>query len=96
MKNLVYINACMRAGSRTRRIATPIVEKHRPCIIWRYKGQKRIQTMQYFFWAMYPFFKLIGMWNRMSEVAYAMIAVSRNGYHKAAIECRDISNLAKQ
>lgn len=29
MKNLVYINACMRAGSRTRRIATPIVEELR-------------------------------------------------------------------
>lgn len=25
MKNLIYINACMRAGSRTRRIATPII-----------------------------------------------------------------------
>ena len=68
----------------------------RPCIMWRYKGQKRIQTMQYFFWVMYPFFKLVGMWNRMSEVADAMIAVSRNGYHKAAIECKDISKLAKQ
>ena len=68
----------------------------RPCIMWRYKGQKRIQTMQYFFWAMYPFFKLVGMWNRISEVADAMIAVSKNGYHKAAIECRDISKLAKQ
>ena len=67
----------------------------RPCIMWRYKGQKRIQTMQYFFWAMYPFFKLIGMWNRMSEVAEAMIAVSKNGYHKAAIECRDISELSR-
>ena len=29
MKNLVYINACMRAGSRTRRIAIPIVEELR-------------------------------------------------------------------
>ena len=29
MKNLIYINACMRAGSRTRRIATPIIEKLR-------------------------------------------------------------------
>ena len=29
MKNLIYINACMRAGSRTRRIATPIVEELR-------------------------------------------------------------------
>lgn len=26
MKNLIYINACMRAGSRTRRIATPIID----------------------------------------------------------------------
>ena len=60
----------------------------RPCIMWRYKGQKRIQRMQYFFWAMYPFFKLICMWNRMSEVADAMIAVTKNGYHRAAIECR--------
>ena len=29
MKNLIYINACMRAGSRTQRIATPIVEELR-------------------------------------------------------------------
>lgn len=67
----------------------------RPCIMWRYKGQKRIQKMQYFFWAMYPFFKLVGMWNRMSEVADAMIAVAKNGYSKPAIECSDISKLAK-
>lgn len=26
MKNLIYINACMRAGSRTRRIAAPIID----------------------------------------------------------------------
>ena len=29
MKNLIYINACMRAGSRTLRIATPIIEELR-------------------------------------------------------------------
>ena len=67
----------------------------RPAIMWRYKGQKRIQKMQYAFWAMYPFFKLIGMWNRMSEVADAMIAVSKKGYHKPEIECRDITRLAE-
>ena len=67
----------------------------RPAIMWRYKGQKRIQTMQYFFWAMYPFFKLIRMWNTMDDVAKAMIAVTKGGYHKAAIECSDISKLAK-
>ena len=68
----------------------------RPAIMWRYKGQKRIQTMQYFFWAMYPLIKLTGMWNTMHEIAGAMIEVSKNGYHKATIECRDISKLAKQ
>ena len=67
----------------------------RPAIMWRYKGQKRIQTMQYFFWAMYPFFKLIRMWNTMDDVAKAMIAVTKDGYHKTAIECSDISKLAK-
>ena len=29
MMNLIYINACMRAGSRTQRIATPIIEELR-------------------------------------------------------------------
>ena len=29
MKNLIYINACMRAGSRTQRIATPIIDELR-------------------------------------------------------------------
>ena len=29
MKNLIYINACMRTGSRTQRIATPIIEELR-------------------------------------------------------------------
>ena len=51
--------------------------------------------MQYFFWAMYPFFKLVCMWNRMNEVAEAMIAVTKKGYKKPAIECRDITKLAK-
>ena len=27
MMNLIYINACMRAGSRTQRIATPIIQE---------------------------------------------------------------------
>ena len=29
MKELIYINACMRAGSRTSRIATPVIEELR-------------------------------------------------------------------
>ena len=43
---------------------------------------------------MYPFFKLIGMWNKMSDVAKAMIAVTKSGYKKPALECRDIARLA--
>ena len=27
MKNLIYINACMKSGSRTQRIATPVIEE---------------------------------------------------------------------
>ena len=27
MKKLIFIDACMRAGSRTRRIASPIIEE---------------------------------------------------------------------
>ena len=37
--------------------------------------------------------------NKMKKLIFidaCMIAVSKNGYHKAAIECRDISRLAKQ
>jgi hypothetical protein len=39
--------------------------------------------------------KLLGLWNTMSEVGRAMIAVSRNGYRVREIEVRDISALAK-
>ena len=32
----------------------------------------------------------------MSEIADAMIALTKNGYHKPAIECMNISKLAKR
>lgn len=67
----------------------------RPAIMWRYKGQLHIQKMQYVFWALYPLFKFFGLWNTMSEVGRAMIAVSRDGYKVREIEVRDISTLAK-
>lgn len=63
--------------------------------MWRYKGQKHIQKMQYVFWAFYPLVKLFGGWNTMSEVGRAMIAVSKNGYYRHEIEVKDISILAK-
>lgn len=68
----------------------------RPAIMWRYKGQKHIQAMQYIFWTMYPLVKLAGMWNTMSEVGRAMIAVAKDGYDKPTIECRDISKLSSE
>ena len=67
----------------------------RPAIMWRYKGQLHIQKMQYVFWALYPLMKLLGLWNTMSEVGRAMIAVSRDGYRVREIEVRDIIELAK-
>lgn len=67
----------------------------RPAIMWRYKGQKHIQKMQYAFWALYPLIKFFGYWNTMSEVGRAMIAVSRKGYPVHEIEVKDISKLAK-
>ena len=51
--------------------------------------------MQYLFWAFYPVFKLGGMWNTLSQVARAMIAVSRDGYSRHAIEVKDITFLSK-
>ena len=68
----------------------------RPAIMWRYKGQKHIQKMQYVFWALYPLVKFFGYWNTMSEVGRAMIAVSRDGYPVHEIEVKDISKLAKK
>ena len=67
----------------------------RPAIMWRYKGQLHIQKMQYVFWALYPVMKLLGLWNTMSEVGRAMIAVSKKGYRVREIEVSDISELAK-
>lgn len=70
--------------------------KFRPAIMYRYPGQIRIQKMQYVFWAMYPLMKLLRLWNRMDEVAGAMVEVSKNGYYRTEIEAKDISILAKR
>ncbi|MBO6248041.1 MAG: hypothetical protein J6L98_02830 [Bacteroidales bacterium] len=67
----------------------------RPAIMWRYKGQIHIQKIQYAFWALYPIIKVAGLWNTMSEVGRAMIAVSKKGYKVREIEVSDISELAR-
>lgn len=66
----------------------------RPALMWRYKGQKHIQKMQYDYWAFFPIVKLFGFWNTMSEVGRAMIAVVKDGYPRHEIEVSDISKLA--
>ena len=67
----------------------------RPAIMWRYKGQIHIQIIQYAFWALYPIIKVAGLWNTMSEVGRAMIAVTKKGYKVREIEVSDISELAR-
>lgn len=66
----------------------------RPAIMFRYPGQKHVQTMQYLFWAFYPLVRLFGGWNTMSQVGRAMIAVSRDGYPRHEIRVSDIAALA--
>ena len=62
---------------------------YRPAFMRWAKGQRHIQKMQYVFWALFPVFKLLGLWNTMSEVGRAMIAVSEKGYPRHEIEVRD-------
>jgi len=68
---------------------------YRPAFMLWAKGQRRIQTMQYFFIPFYPIARLLGGANSMTQVARSMLACTRDGYHKPAITARDITSLAK-
>ena len=67
----------------------------RPAIMKWAKGQKHIQTMQYFFLPFYPLFRLLGQGNNMREIALSQLVLARDGYQKFAIDPRDIIQLAK-
>lgn len=67
----------------------------RPAIMKWSKGQKHIQTMQYFFLPFYPVLRLLGQANNMREIALSQLALVRHGYEKFAISPKDISSLAK-
>lgn len=67
----------------------------RPAIMKWAKGQKHIQTMQYFFLPFYPLFRLMGQGNSMKEIALSQLVLARDGYEKFAIDPRDIIKLAK-
>ena len=68
----------------------------RPAIMRWAKGQKHIQTMQYFFLPFYPLFRLMGQGNSMKEIALSMLTLVRDGYDKLAITPKDIIELAKK
>ena len=67
----------------------------RPAIMKWAKGQKHIQTMQYLFLPFYPLMRLMGQANNMKEIALSMLTLTRDGYHKFAIDPKDITKLAK-
>jgi len=68
----------------------------RPAIMKWAKGQKRIQTMQYFFLPFYPLLRLLGQANSMKEIALSQLVLTRDGYDKFAISPKDIVKLAKR
>lgn len=68
----------------------------RPAIMKWAKGQKHIQTMQYAFIPFYPLLRLMGQGNNMKEIALSQLVLARDGYHKFAIDPKDIKELARR
>ncbi len=68
---------------------------YRPALMRWAKGQVRMQKMQYAFFVFYPLMRLCGLANNMTEVARSMLACTRDGYARFAINPRDITRLAK-
>lgn len=69
---------------------------YRPAFMRWAKGQRRIQTMQYFFIPFYPIARLLGGANSMTQVARSMLTCTRDGFSKPAVNARDIVRLARQ
>ena len=71
---------------------------YRPALMRWAKGQRgsRMQRMQYAYILFYPLMYLCGLANNMTQVAHSMLACTRDGYPRFAINPRDISKLAKQ
>ena len=68
----------------------------RPALMRWTKGQKHIQKMQYVFILFYPLMRLFGQANNMKEIALSQLVLAHDGYHKFAIETKDITKLAKK
>ena len=68
----------------------------RPASMKWAKGQKHIQTMQYAFIPFYPLLRLMGQGNNMKEIALSQLVLARDGYHKFAINPKDIKELARR
>jgi len=69
---------------------------YRPAFMRWAKGQRRIQSMQYFFIPFYPIARLLGGANSMTQVARSMLTCTRDGFSKPAVNARDIVRLARQ
>lgn len=51
--------------------------------------------MQYAFIVFHPLLRFLGQANNMKEIALSMLTLTRDGYHKFAIDPKDITKLAK-
>lgn len=75
---------------------------YRPALMRWAKGQKRMQKMQYAFFAGYPLMRLCGLANSMTEVAHSMLVCTRDGFTPAKsldvnpVNPRDITRLANK
>ncbi len=67
---------------------------YRPALMRWAKGQKKLQKMQYIFFALYPLMRLLGLANNMTEMALSMLACTRNQYPRFIINPRDITKLS--
>lgn len=68
----------------------------RPALMRWAKGQKHIQKMQYVFILFYPLVRLMRQCNNMKEIALSQLVLTRDGYHKFAVNPADIIRLARQ
>ena len=69
---------------------------YRPAFMRWAKGQRRIQSIQYFFIPFYPIARLLGGANSMTQVAHSMLTCTRDGYPKFAITACDIVRLSRR
>lgn len=71
------------------------VFNYRPAIMKPAKGQLHMKRMDKILAFLYPFFRLTGGGNTLSQVGRSMINATTNGYKSSIIEVKDIDTLSK-